>query len=76
MCTFTIALERFIKVTAVDAKASGSIPVSSVTHSVPLAHLRTLLSIMLTSGLSPDIDEVCETKLGITSNSGDVGHVS
>jgi hypothetical protein len=65
-----------MKLTAVDAKASGNNPVSSVTHSSPLMHLRTLLSIMLTRGLSPDIDEVCEIKLGIAFSSGGVGHVS
>lgn len=65
-----------MKLAAVDAKASGNTPVSSVTHSSPLTHLRTLLSIMLTSGLSPDIDEMCETKLGIAFNTGGVGHVS
>ncbi|KAF8549736.1 WD40 repeat-like protein [Imleria badia] len=76
MCTFTIALERFMKLTAVDAKASGNVLVSSVTHSSALTHLRTLLSIVLTPGLSPDIDEVCELKLGIAFSSGGVGHVS
>ncbi|KAG6372767.1 hypothetical protein JVT61DRAFT_7165 [Boletus reticuloceps] len=76
MCTFTIALERFMKVTAVDAKASGNTRLSSVTHSAPLTHLRTLLSIMLTPGLCPDIDEVCELKLGISFSSGGVGHGS
>ncbi|KAG9315508.1 hypothetical protein JVU11DRAFT_3123 [Chiua virens] len=63
--------------TAVGAKASGNIPVSSVTHSSSLKHFRTLLSVMLTPGLSPNIDDVCETKLGITANpSGGIGHVS
>ena len=65
-----------MKVTAVDAKASVSVPVSSVTQSAPLAHLRSLLSITLTPGLSPDIDEVCETKLGIAFSSGGVGYIS
>lgn len=65
-----------MKLTAVDAKASGNIPISSVTHTSPLIHLRTLLSILLTPGLSPDIDEVCEIKLGIAFNAGGVGHVS
>ncbi|KAH0826520.1 hypothetical protein J3R83DRAFT_5527 [Lanmaoa asiatica] len=59
-----------------NAKASGNTPTPSMTHSSPLTHLRTLLSIMLTPGLSPDIDEVCEMKLGITFNTGGVGHVS
>ena len=62
-----------MKLTAVDAKAS---PASSVTHSSPLTHLHTLLSIMLTPRLCLDIDEVCETKLGIVFSLGDVGHVS
>lgn len=65
-----------MKLTAVDAKASGNTPVASVTHSSSLTHLRTLLSIVLTPGLSPDIDEVCELKLGIAFSSGGVGHVS
>lgn len=65
-----------MKVTAVYAKASGSVPVSSTIQSAPLTHLRTLLSVMLTPGLSPDIDDICETKLSITFNSGGVGHVS
>ena len=65
-----------MKLTVVDAKASGNNPVSSVTQSSPLMHLRTLLSVLLTRGLSPDIDDVCETKLGIAFSSGGVGHVS
>ena len=56
-----------MKLTAVDAEASLA---SSVTHSSPLTHLHTLLSIMLTPGLCPDIDE------GIIFSSGNVGHVS
>ncbi|KIJ14943.1 hypothetical protein PAXINDRAFT_176598 [Paxillus involutus ATCC 200175] len=78
-CTLTIALERFIKFTAVDAKASSATPVSAVKNSPrssPLTHLRTLLATLLTPGLSPDIDEVCETKLGVIPNSGNVGHSS
>ncbi|KIK98529.1 hypothetical protein PAXRUDRAFT_800852 [Paxillus rubicundulus Ve08.2h10] len=79
ICTLTIALERFMKFTAVDAKASSATPVSAVKNSPqssPLTHLRTLLSTLLTPGLSPDIDEVCETKLGVISSSGSVGHSS
>ncbi|KIJ60314.1 hypothetical protein HYDPIDRAFT_177510 [Hydnomerulius pinastri MD-312] len=72
-CTFAISLERFIKFTAVDAKASSTTPVSALktsSRSSPLTHLRTLLSTLLTLGLSPDIDEVCETKLGVISTCG------
>lgn len=65
-----------MKLTTVNAKASGNTPISSVTHSSSLTQLRTLLSIMLTPGLSPGIDETCEVKLGITLSAGGVGHVS
>ena len=62
-----------MKLTAVDAEASLA---SSVTHSSPLTHLHTLLSIMLAPGLCPGIDEVRETELGIVFSSGNVGYVS
>ncbi|KAF9220526.1 WD40 repeat-like protein [Gyrodon lividus] len=79
ICTLTIALERFMKFTAVDVKASSTTPVSALKNSPrssPLTHLRTLLSTLLTPGLSLDIDEVCETNLGVFSNLHGVGHSS
>ncbi|KAH7885158.1 hypothetical protein F5I97DRAFT_1937434 [Phlebopus sp. FC_14] len=69
-CTFGVALERFIKFTAVDAKASSTEPLSSS----PLSQLRGLLSLILTPGLSFDIDEICTTRLGVSLLFGRVGH--
>jgi hypothetical protein len=74
VCTLLLSLDRFLKFTSVNVKSSGQLLPSSVKHSnATLSQLRAVLSVLLTPGLSPDIDEICESRLGIFPSSGMVG---
>ncbi|KAG1719005.1 hypothetical protein EDB19DRAFT_1648998, partial [Suillus lakei] len=49
---------------------------SSAPSNATLSQLRAVLSVLLTPGLSPDIDEICETRLGTSPSPSTVGFAS
>jgi hypothetical protein len=74
VCTLLLSLDRFLKYTSVNVKSSGHVLSSPDSPSnATLSQLRAVLSLLLTPGLSPDIDEICENRLGTFPSSGMVG---
>lgn len=75
LCTLLLSLDRFLKYTSVNVKSSGQSS-SSTPSNATLSQLRAVLSALLTPGLSPDIDEICENKLGTGPSPSTVGFSS
>ncbi|OJA15937.1 hypothetical protein AZE42_02647 [Rhizopogon vesiculosus] len=74
LCTLLLSLDRFLKYTSVNVKSSGHVLSSSASPSnATLSQLRAVLSVLLTPGLSTDIDEICENRLGTFPSSGMIG---
>lgn len=77
LSTLLLSLDRFLKYTSVNVKSSGlalsSLPAPS---NATLSQLRAVLSVLLTPGLSPDIDEICESRLGTNPSPSTVGFAS
>ncbi|KAG2130779.1 uncharacterized protein EDB93DRAFT_1179251 [Suillus bovinus] len=80
LCTLLLSLDRFLKYTSVNVKSSGlalsSSSLSSSPSNATLLQLRAVLSVLLTPGLSPDIDEICENRLGTSPSPSTVGFAS
>ncbi|KAG1810892.1 uncharacterized protein BJ212DRAFT_1484021 [Suillus subaureus] len=77
LCTLLLSLDRFLKYTSVNVKSSGlALSSSSAPSNATLSQLRAVLSVLLTPGLSPDIDEICENKLGTSPSPSTVGFAS
>ncbi|KAG1739452.1 uncharacterized protein EDB91DRAFT_1135335 [Suillus paluster] len=77
LCTLLLSLDRFLKYTSVNVKSSGhALPSSTTPSNATLAQLRAVLSVLLTPGLSADIDEICENRLGTSPSSSTVGFAS
>ncbi|KAI6030774.1 hypothetical protein F5J12DRAFT_802739 [Pisolithus orientalis] len=76
VCATSLALQRFVVFTAKDTtaldNASSYIPKRSL-RATPLPQLRALLSLLLTPTLSPEIDEICTSKLGVLASRGRLG---
>ncbi|KAG2114253.1 uncharacterized protein F5147DRAFT_678636 [Suillus discolor] len=75
LCTLLLSLDRFLKYTSVNVKYSGS-SLSSAPSNATLSQLRAVLSVLLTPGLSPDIDEICENRLSTSPSLSTVGFSS
>lgn len=77
LCTLLLNLDRFLKYTSVNVKSSGiALSLSPAPSNATLSQLRAVLSVLLTPGLSPDIDEICENRLGTTPSQSTVGFAS
>lgn len=77
LCTLLLSLDRFLKYTSVNVKSSGlALSSSSAPSNATLSQLRAVLSALLTPGLSPDIDEICENRLGTSPSPSTVGFAS
>ncbi|KAG2341534.1 WD40 repeat-like protein [Suillus weaverae] len=77
LCTLLLSLDRFLKYTSVNVKSSGiALSSSSAPSNATLSQLRAVLSVLLTPGLSPDIDEICENRLGTSPSPSTVGFAS
>lgn len=77
LCTLLLSLDRFLRYTSVNVKSSGlALSSSSAPSNVTLSQLRAVLSVLLTPGLSPDIDEICENRLGTSPSPSTVGFAS
>jgi hypothetical protein len=77
VCTLLLSLDRFLKYTSVNVKSSGlALSSSSVPSNATLSQLRAVLSVLLTPGLSPDIDEICKNRLGTSPSPSTVGFAS
>ncbi|KAG1836125.1 hypothetical protein DFJ58DRAFT_735218 [Suillus subalutaceus] len=77
LCTLLLSLDRFLKYTSVNVKSLGlALSSSSAPSNATLSQLRAVLSVLLTPGLSPDIDEICENRLGTSPTSSTVGFAS
>ncbi|KAG1899665.1 uncharacterized protein F5891DRAFT_1037747 [Suillus fuscotomentosus] len=77
LCTLLLSLDRFLKYTSVNVKSLGlATSSSSAPSNATLSQLRAVLSVLLTPGLSPDIDEICENRLGTSPSLSTVGFAS
>ncbi|KAG2127039.1 hypothetical protein BD769DRAFT_1460808 [Suillus cothurnatus] len=77
LCTLLLSLDRFLKYTSVNVKSSGlALSSSSAPSNATLSQLRAVLSVLLTPGLSPDIDEICKNRLGTSPSPSTVGFAS
>ncbi|EGN97892.1 hypothetical protein SERLA73DRAFT_55174 [Serpula lacrymans var. lacrymans S7.3] len=70
LCTISLNLERFLKYISITVKSVAN----EKTQGSSITQLRAILSIVLTPGLSHDVDEICEIKLGIQPSSGFAGY--
>ncbi|KAG2359683.1 hypothetical protein BDR07DRAFT_1487951 [Suillus spraguei] len=77
LSTLLLSLDRFLKYTSVNVKSSGlALSSSPAPSNATLSQLRAVLSVLLTPGLSPDIDEICENRLGTNPSPSMVGFAS
>ncbi|KAI6041430.1 hypothetical protein EDC04DRAFT_1281991 [Pisolithus marmoratus] len=77
VCVTSLALQRFIIFTATDTTTFNSVQFyipKRPLRATPLRQLRILLSLLLTPTLSPEIDEICASKLGLLTPCGRLDH--
>ncbi|EIW81457.1 hypothetical protein CONPUDRAFT_124586 [Coniophora puteana RWD-64-598 SS2] len=72
-CTLVLDLERFIKSSPLHPRSGASTATVPTSTHDSLEHVRSVLAVLLTSGISPDIDDICLQRLGIQLSSGGVG---